>query len=357
MRAGAPLPGAPGRLLVRPFLGVARQHILDYAQAHRLAWVDDPSNQDLRYARNRVRRELSRALLEDPGSLQRGLAAIGGYQASADAARRQAALDLAACRLHLMPAADHRGEAIAAGSPAGLTLSKAALGRLPPDRAGEAVRLWLEQSGLRMPSRAKLAEMTRQLVTSESTHARLRHDGAWLLRYRDRIDAADSLPAEVVPTWFRWSGEALLTVAGHQFAFHRLVGGSASSTRSGVSSLVGPGDGEGDVSSGRMGAGRDEGVDAGWLARGDLMMDKARSTDRLRLAAGGARRTCKNLVQERGIPPWMRRALPVLRRGDEIAYAAPFGVNIQVLGNNAAAQGGERVAIEWLAPPHWRRWL
>ena len=51
MRAAAPLPGAPQHLLLRPLLGVERSRILDYARTHRLDWVEDPSNQDLRYAR------------------------------------------------------------------------------------------------------------------------------------------------------------------------------------------------------------------------------------------------------------------------------------------------------------------
>ena len=46
-----------GRLL-RPMLPVTRTDILAYARAHRLAWVDDESNADTRYARNFLRHRI-----------------------------------------------------------------------------------------------------------------------------------------------------------------------------------------------------------------------------------------------------------------------------------------------------------
>src|SRR5690606_24751777 len=98
MRAGAPLPGSPGLLLLRPFLGVERTLIGAYARQNGLEWVEDPSNQDLRYARNRIRRDIEQSLLQDPQTVARGLTEIGGFQQAADAVRRQAADDLAASR-------------------------------------------------------------------------------------------------------------------------------------------------------------------------------------------------------------------------------------------------------------------
>ena len=322
MRSGAPLPGAPQCLLLRPFLGVERRHLLAFAQAHRLDWVDDPSNQDLRYARNRIRKEIEQALLRDPASLARDLAAIGGFQDAADAARRQAGEDLARVRLLLEPLV----------SPA--PLSRAAFARLPAERAAEALRLWLEESGARMPSRAKLAELMRQLVRAGSSHARLRHDGRWLLRYRDRIDVVEVLPAEIAPTPFRWRGESLMTIGAQQFRFLRVSAQTRDSGR-GAS------------------RGRSVGVAADWLSQADLLLGRARGIDRLRLESGGPSRSLKNLLQERGVPPWLRPALPVLRYRDTVLHAAPFGINQDLAG----AGPGELIAIEWLAPAPWVRWL
>ena len=40
---------------IRPWLGLPRESIEHYVRQHRLRWVDDPSNDDPRYARNRLR--------------------------------------------------------------------------------------------------------------------------------------------------------------------------------------------------------------------------------------------------------------------------------------------------------------
>jgi hypothetical protein len=58
-------------------------------------------------------------------------------------------------------------------------------------------------------------------------------------------------------------------------------------------------------------------------------------------------------VQEHGVPPWLRSALPVLRHGEHVLHAAPFGLNRDLAG----VAPGDRIAIEWQAPKEWLRWL
>jgi tRNA(Ile)-lysidine synthase len=365
MRMAAPLPGAPQRLLLRPMLGVERRRILDYASRHRLDWIEDPSNQDSRYARNRARREIEQSLLADPQGLARRLAEVGELQRAADASRRQARADLDTVRLLLLeskvppsPPASPPTPLASLPSPSPLPqsplpqspppLSRAALARLPAARAAEALRLWLQEIGLRMPTRAKLAEILRQLVAADSSHASLRHDGRWLLRYRDRIDVIETLPTAVAPTVFRWRGESLMTIAGQQFLFRRVEAG--------------------------------EGIDSAWLAQADLLLDRGRGKDRIRLRSDQPSRSWKNLLQEHGVPPWLRPALPVLRHRELLLHAAPFGSNRQLpawgpraSGGQQANEGqqaddgrqprgdqkgaGDRIAIDWLAPAAWARWL
>ncbi len=335
MRQRGPLPGGPhpdaAVLLLRPFLAVPRSLLVDYARAHRLEWVEDPSNQDPRFARNRVRRQLAESIGGDPERFERELARIGALQALADAARRQAQQDLEACRLHLAARDRHAGVAATGDAPAAPgTLSRAALARLPAERAAEALRLWLAMLGCRMPSRARLAEIRRQLVDAGSSQARLRHDGRWLLRYRDRIDAAEELPAGIRPVWFRWAGESLLDVAGERFLFRPAAEGEA-------------------------------GLPATRLSGAPLLLDQGRGGDRIRRAAGSHRRTWKNLCQEGGIAPWARPALPVLRQDESVVYAAPFGTAAAIGSVPAALPGpgadDERIAIEWLPDPAMAKWL
>lgn len=44
--------------LARPLLGWSRQQLRDYAEARQLAWIEDPSNADSRFARNYLRAEV-----------------------------------------------------------------------------------------------------------------------------------------------------------------------------------------------------------------------------------------------------------------------------------------------------------
>ena len=337
MRIAAPLPGAPQRLLLRPFLETPRQALADYAAREGLRWIEDPSNQDTRHARNRVRRTLDESLARDPAALDRELAEVDRIQREADRIRDQARRDLEQCRVLLVPgpgAWDDPTYGIGlpvSDAAATDTLSRAELARLPPERTAETLRLWLAGQGLRMPSRAKLAEITRQLIGSASAQGQVRHDGRWLLRYRDHVDSLDALPVALTPVWFRWRGESLLEIAGQRFQFIRVLH---------------PETGGG-------------GIDANWLHDAALLLDRGHGADRVRLAARGRHRTWKNLTQQRGVPTWLRPALPVVRAGSQVLFAAPFGTTAPEGPAAADADGptGAQVVIRWEAPPEWRRWL
>lgn len=50
------------RDVLRPLLGITKQQIYQYATKHRLEWVEDSSNQNPIYTRNRLRKQLNRKL-------------------------------------------------------------------------------------------------------------------------------------------------------------------------------------------------------------------------------------------------------------------------------------------------------
>lgn len=45
-------------LLLRPLMHLSKQALYDYAKQHHLSWVEDESNSDVRYSRNKIRNEL-----------------------------------------------------------------------------------------------------------------------------------------------------------------------------------------------------------------------------------------------------------------------------------------------------------
>ena len=50
--------------MVRPLLNYAYQELQAYARHHRLEWVDDPSNQDIRFDRNFIRHDIMPRLIK-----------------------------------------------------------------------------------------------------------------------------------------------------------------------------------------------------------------------------------------------------------------------------------------------------
>lgn len=56
--------------LIRPLLSVTREEILSYCQDHGLSYVEDSTNQDTEYTRNKIRSEVLPALLEINGAAE-----------------------------------------------------------------------------------------------------------------------------------------------------------------------------------------------------------------------------------------------------------------------------------------------
>jgi tRNA(Ile)-lysidine synthase len=72
---------ASGRIR-RPLLSLSRAELADYAAASGVEWLDDPTNLDLRYARNRIRHELLPALRNVAPAIDSDLVAIGDRAAA-----------------------------------------------------------------------------------------------------------------------------------------------------------------------------------------------------------------------------------------------------------------------------------
>jgi len=149
---GAGLPGLAampeafereGMRFGRPWLGVPGQALRDALVARGEAFVDDPSNADTRFTRNRIRHRLSPAWADTFDGYREALS-----RSAAHAAQAQRLLDdLAAIDL------------AGTGTPPRI----AALQALSPERQGNALRHWLRQAHGVAPSAAQLAELLGQV--------------------------------------------------------------------------------------------------------------------------------------------------------------------------------------------------
>jgi tRNA(Ile)-lysidine synthase len=161
-----------GKRILRPLLGMPRSAIRDYATEHRLAWIEDESNNDESLTRNFLRRQVG-PLLETRFPRWR--------ENLARAARHFAGAELDARRL---------------------------------------LRAYLKGKGLRAPSEAKLVEMLKQLG---STSASIAHDGVVFRRYRSNVFLEKGKArAQLKPR--AWNGESRLKLPDGELRFRRVKG-------------------------------------------------------------------------------------------------------------------------------------
>lgn len=313
--------------LLRPLLGLSRAEIAAWAQSRDLRWVEDPSNVDTRRLRNAVRHEVLPILDHTfPGFRRNLLRSVAHWRASAETLAELIGEDLAAVAL--------------CDAVLGECLSRARWQALPAPRRDEVLRAWLARHGCRAPPSARLAEMSRQLARcSADSGVALAHDGCCLRLYRDfialerpAVPAAGAVlaPGAAVPVAFAVLAPRA-AVAGDGYRF-RWTGQASLET------LAPPGTLEIEpvVIEGALG------LPGALLRDSELTLGYRRGGERLRVAAHRPTRSLKNLFQERGVPPWRRDRLPVLRVGGDVLWVAALGANAQFLVSE-----GERVALAW----------
>ncbi|AXV77372.1 MULTISPECIES: tRNA lysidine(34) synthetase TilS [Ralstonia solanacearum species complex] len=287
--------------LLRPWLDVPRSDIDAYARAHALAWVEDPSNDDARYARNALRPLLA------------GMAGhFPAYRASL--ARSAAHLAEAAALIEEVAQAD-----LARIAPAG-ALALADLATLSGPRQRAVLRAWLAGAGLRAASSRRLEDLRTQLLSARADGALcVRLSGAHVRRYRGQawIEVAGQPEA----------GPAACPIAVAQFDPAQPEVQRVDVAEWGGALVFSPA--------------QAEGIDARIL-RAPLSLTARRGGERIVLRPGGPSRALKQAYQEAGIPAWARARLPLLYAGDRLVFAAGLG-----LDRSAVATGpGWRIA--WL---------
>jgi tRNA(Ile)-lysidine synthase len=228
--------------------------VLAYARLHALEWIEDESNHDESLTRNFVRRRLGPLIASRFPQWQRSLARAARHFSRKD------------------------------------------------DLANRALRQFLNDSQLQMPSEAKLAEMLKQL-TSQGARTRLVHGEKVFRVYRDRV-LLDQAP-EGAFTPMPWNGERRLKIPP--------LGGEL-----------------------RFKAG--EGIASAHVKEGGFEVRLRCGGERLQLDPRRPRRTLKNLFQEAGVPPWRRERLPLLFCGDDLVWVPGLGVDVRYRGRGLIPQ-------------------
>lgn len=155
VRGAAAMPASRGRVL-RPLLGLGRAVLLEYARTHRLEWIEDESNLDLRYTRNFLRRELIPAIESRFPRASEQLAAAAAHFGETESLLDDLAVtDLGTCRPEF---------------PLPLELFR----QLSDARARNLLRAMLGWHKVQPPDERRLKEFVRQLRTAgKDRHPRL----------------------------------------------------------------------------------------------------------------------------------------------------------------------------------------
>ncbi|OYY21003.1 MULTISPECIES: tRNA lysidine(34) synthetase TilS [unclassified Polynucleobacter] len=251
----------------RPLLSQSRAELEVYAKEHKLKWVEDPSNQNTRYRRNAIRKNIIPRLEKiQPG-------AIANLARSADLlAHSQVLLD----RL-----AELDGKKILQANQLKLA-QLLTLANTDKPAANNLMRHWLRLNDLAMPSQERLESWWKDLMSVKAgSSLEWQHDGVSIHLWRDRLQVVYSNTG-------RWIFQAI-------------------PARS-----------------------KSLGLPADWvnaaLEKGLVEERVRQGAEKIQVKPNTPRKTLKNLFQESDTPPWERQA-PLLYINDQLVAVAGVGVS------------------------------
>jgi len=276
--------------LWRPLLAESRSTLLAYAHEYELHWLDDPSNSDMTLRRNFLRGDILPRLRTRWRDADAALAHSAVWARSAadfiDGEARKALAKMQG----LDPATLFWRDWLA----------------LPDALRDPVLRLWLRELRLDEPAHFHVAELERQLRDSgEDRLPCVRFGDSELRRYRDLLYALHPLPAVPVDWETQWDG-----------------GGALALPAGGQLELAPP-----------------------QKFEPPLVVRYRRGGERIRPAGSAHTRELRLLLQEAGMPPWLRGHIPlVFRDGELIAVGDLFF-------NGALADSGTRIRFDPPAAP------
>ena len=188
---GAGLPGLSampavwqrdGIEFVRPLLGITSHEIRSYLAGLRLTvrhpgsanigqgWVEDPTNLDKQFTRNRIRHDLIPALQNTFPQFRQTFARSASHAAVAQSILRQVAIE----------------DIASTGTPPRI----AALQDLTPQRRGNVLRHWLKTTHQASPSTAQLAELQSQITncTNRAKQLHIKVANGFVVRQGDVVE-------------------------------------------------------------------------------------------------------------------------------------------------------------------------
>ncbi|RBA24137.1 tRNA lysidine(34) synthetase TilS [Herminiimonas fonticola] len=293
----ADLLGDATLLMGRPLLQLARADLEKIVTSNAIAFVEDESNLDPRYARNALRHQVMPTLAQHfPGFQQRFARTAQHAQSAQRLLIELAEQDLTQCL---------DGEC--------LDITK--LKNFSADRIDNMLRYWFGLRGVRMPSTSWLNEMRTQLLEAKhDAQLCVTHADCHIRRHRDRVFITPKLAPETLeqaPVAFTWKGEASIHFA--EFS------GTLFFEKA------------------------EQGIAAAWLGSQALSLQLRSGGERLKPAWNRPTKSLKYHYQACDVPAWERERLPLVFAGKQLLFAAGIGMDCHQLSSEA----GPHIQIRW----------
>ncbi len=283
----------------RPFLGLGRKDLEQYAGQNELSWVDDESNEDTKYLRNFMRLKILPQLDE----------ARPGYRAAANRS-----IELLSEGVEILKETDVKDLAKVKNSSAkqpALDISK--LSKLSQARQRRVLRLWLEMEGFPPLSYQRLIELQESISQAKGSVKQLLQEEKKGVICTDGLLLVADLPeGKDFEFSFKWEGQGKVSIP-------ELSG-----------TLIFKEDAKGFLES--------------WLKAQPLTVTRRKGKVRLKTKADCPPKLIKVLCQEAEIPVIERDNLPHVWRGEKLIFVGGLGEEIREKNFSAA---GRRFSITW----------
>ena len=286
----------------RPWLAMPRETIEAYVRRHRLAHVDDDSNADPRFARNRLRLAVWPALTEAFPAAEVALASAASWAQEATAILAETA------EVDLVATSDAS------------SLDIAAWRALSPSRRSNLLRAWLRRATGRPPAASLVERLSREVCERRSLRWPI--EGGELRSHRGRLRCEPVVAAVPVRRGAASAAEGpAVTIDVSMPGRYELAGWD--------------------------GALEVRPVSAGGIAVAQatsLEVRPRRPGDKFQAGAGRPSRSLKLQFQAAGLPAW-ERAGPLLCRDGVPVFVAGLGLDARAV----AAPGEPQLALAWRA--------
>lgn len=291
-----------GLTWVRPWLKQGREAIDAYVQQHGLICIEDDSNSDPRYARNRLRLQVWPALLKAYPHAEGSLAQSAAWAQDALNLQREVA------EADLLAVCDVTGD-----------LRLADWLKLSLVRRGNTLRAWLlRESGKAAP--ASLNERLLRELGQDPTPAEWPHGSGWLRRYRGVLrfvpcDAPPMWPTQPEPLCIRRAGRYPLPAWGGVLQLDPVEAHEA------------------------------PGLALKYLKK--MEVRRRQGGEQFQRAPGSTPRSLKKCFQEAGVPEWARE-VPLFYADERLVFVPGLGLDARVWAADDAAQ----LKLRWQPDPN-----